>query len=220
MKAVQFLVFFTILSFLPALIWGNPDGGTTGLRLRTFVGMEPYGRMSSTGWGATDKRETWNVGYGISPGFELLLSLSRNTELGAGVRYQMNRRVFRDGGDTDERFGFIPLYVVGRFEMMDSGGINLYGTIRLGYALFLTSREYRDIYIDDAGALTDSSGGVYAGGSMGAVFNLVDRSGWKLDYSMDAGYSFHGASGRNASDKGYQINYQALSVDFALDWRF
>jgi hypothetical protein len=61
---------------------------------------------------------------------------------------------------------------------------------------------------------------MYGSAAIGVVMSLYDRPSAGLDFSMDAGYAFYGASGENSTGKVYPISYQAMLVDFALDWRF
>ena len=212
-------VFFALIAFLTAF---PAAAGSDSLRIRTFLGMEPYGRMSVKNWGNPGQLETWNAAYGITPGIEVFGVLGEKVELGAGARFQIPGRIFRSGGSEDVRFHYIPVYAAGRFDIIDTVGIDMYGVVRLGYSFLLSNQAFRDVWTAESGgvALEKTGGGLYAGASLGVVFVLADRENWGLDWSMDAGYSFHGGSGTSLSGKGFAINYQAMSADFSLDWRF
>ncbi len=212
MKRTFFAVFFIIVSIftaIPAL------SATDNVRVRTFFAMEPYGRMSVTNWGAPDAVVLWNATYGFTPGLEIYGVLSERVELGAGFRYQIGRRVLRSGGSDDEKFSYIPIYVAGRFDIVESYGINMYGIVKLGYSILTGNQAFHDIWMDepsDGNSLDSTAGGFYAGGALGVVFTILQRENWGLDWSMDAGYAFHGGSGRKTSSgKGYKINYQKYS---------
>lgn len=211
---------FSVLMLLITSAGAFADGDH--VRIRTFFGMEPYGRMTVKNWSSPGQLEIWNVTYGFTPAIEILGVLRDGLELGAGARFQIPRRVLRSGGAGDETFRYIPVYAVGRFEIVDTDGIDMYGIVRLGYSFLLSSRAFRDIWQDEATgeSLESTGGGFYAGGSLGVEIALVDRRDWGMDWSMDAGYSFHGGSGVNASGKNFAVNYQAFSADFSLDWRF
>lgn len=218
MNHIKTTVFFTLLSLLSAI---PAFSDTHSVRVRTFASMEPYGRMSVENWLSPGQIERWNAAYGFTPGIEVYAALGEKVELGAGFRYQVARRVLRGGSAADdEKFSYLPVYAAGRFDILDTDGLDMYGIVRLGYSFLTGNQSFMDIWIDDAGALTDLGGGFYAGASLGVILNMLEKQGWGLDWSMDAGYSYHGGSGRNSGGKGYRIAYSTLSVDFSLDWRF
>ncbi|MCK5735269.1 MAG: hypothetical protein KAH21_02280 [Spirochaetaceae bacterium] len=189
------------------------------VRIRTLAGMEPIGMLSVTGF-AGGGRSSWSTGYGFTPGLEVYYILNSRIEVGAGFKWQLNRRVFRDGGSVDETFSFIPIYITTRIGLTEINRFSTYALIKLGYAVFQNSQAFRDIWISEAGGeLSSTSGGIYAGVSLGVLLNLKERTKWGLDLSMDVGYAFQSASGTNAS-RTYPISYQAMSVDMALEWRF
>lgn len=188
------------------------------VRIRTIAGMEPIGLLTATGYSGGDN--TWSTGYGFTPGLEVYYMLNSRIEVGAGFKWELNRRVFRESGSDDERFSFIPIYVTTRIDITNLEGFSTYALLKLGYAVFQNTREFREIWATEpGGTLTDTGGGIYASAALGISLNLTEKSKWGLDYSMDVGYAFHSATGKNLS-RSYPISYQAMSVDLALDWRF
>lgn len=187
------------------------------VRIRTIAGMEPIGKLKATGYSSGSN--SWSTGYGFTPGLEVYYMLSSRIEVGAGFKWELDRRVFREGGSDDERFSFIPIYVTTRIDITEMEGFTTYALLKLGYAIFQTTQGFRDIWTSEpGGALTDTGGGIYASAALGVSFNLTERPKWGLDFSMDAGYAFHSATGKSATSN-YPISYQAMSVDLALDWR-
>jgi len=187
-------------------------------RIRTIAGMEPIGLLSITGLNSSDK-SSWSTGYGFTPGLEFYYIMNSRIEVGAGFKWQLNRMVFREGGNSDETFSFIPIYISARINISRIENFSTYALIKLGYALFMNSQAFRDIWDSSGGTLDSTGGGIYAAGSLGVLLNLTERSKWGLDLSMDVGYAFQSATGTNTS-RTYPISYQAMSVDMALDWRF
>ncbi|MCK5248744.1 MAG: hypothetical protein KAJ98_02205, partial [Spirochaetaceae bacterium] len=106
-----------------------------------------------------------------------------------------------------------------RFDLTEVDRFSTYALLKLGYAVFQTSEEFRDIWSTDGGALTSTGGGIYAAAALGVMLNIKERPKWGLDLSMDIGYAFQSATGTNPG-KSYPISYQTMSVDLALDWRF
>ncbi len=188
------------------------------LRIRTIAGMEPIGVLSITGLNGGDKN-SWSTGYGFTPGLEIYYIMNDRIEVGAGFKWQLNRRVFRDSGSSDETFSFIPIYIAARIGLSEIDNFSTYLLVKLGYAAFQSSQDFKDIWISEGGALSSTSGGIYAAGSLGVLLNLTERSKWGLDLSMDVGYAFQNATGTNPV-RSYPISYQAMSVDMALGWRF
>lgn len=191
---------------------------TESVRIRTIAGMEPIGLFTVTGFSGGG-RSSWSTGYGFTPGLEVYYILNQRIEVGAGFKWQLNRRVFRDGGGSDETFSFIPIYITARFDLTEVDRFSTYALLKLGYAVFQTSEEFRDIWSTDGGALTSTGGGIYAAAALGVMLNIKERPKWGLDLSMDIGYAFQSATGTNPG-KSYPISYQTMSVDLALDWRF
>ncbi len=190
---------------------------TENVRIRTIAGMEPIGLLSVTGFSGGG-RSSWSTGYGFTPGLEIYYILNERIEVGAGFKWQLNRRVFSDGGSSDETFSFIPIYITTRIDLTEIDGFSSYVLVKLGYAVFRNSQAFRDIWISDGGALTSTGGGIYAAGALGVMLNIHERPKWGLDFSMDVGYAFQSATATNPV-KSYPMSYQAMSVDFALDWR-
>ena len=189
------------------------------IRIRTIAGMEPIGLFSVTGFGGGG-RSSWSTGYGFTPGLEIYYILNERIEIGVGFKWQLNRRVFRSGGSSDETFSFLPIYVTTKIDLTEVDGFSTYALLKLGYSFFQNSEEFRDIWSSEAGgALTSTKGGIYAAAALGVMLNIKERPKWGLDLSMDAGYAFQSATGTNPV-KSYPISYQAMSVDLALDWRF
>jgi len=188
------------------------------VRIRTIAGMEPIGILSITGLNSGGKN-SWSTGYGFTPGLEIYYIMNDRIEVGAGFKWQLNRRVFRDSGSSDETFSFIPIYIAARIGLSEIDNFSTYLLVKLGYAAFQSSQDFKDIWISEGGALSSTSGGIYAAGSLGVLLNLTERSKWGLDLSMDVGYAFQNATGTNPV-KSYPISYQAMSVDMALGWRF
>jgi hypothetical protein len=146
--------------------------------------------------------------------------LHSRIEVGAGFKWQLNRSVYREDGSDNEKFSFIPFYISARFDITEMEGFTTYAMLKLGYGIFQNTRAFRDIWASEpGGALTSTGGGIYASGVLGVMLNLLERSDWGLDLSMDTGYAYQGATGKNAS-RSYSLSYQAMSVDVALDWRF
>lgn len=190
------------------------------VRIRTFIGMEPYGRISSRHWGSENATEVWNASYGFLPGIETYWMMNDRVEIGAGFQWMFSRRVFRDGGVDGETFSLIPIYAATRINLMEVKGIDTYAAVRLGYTLFRESAEFRDIWsTEPGGALTSTTGGMYGSAAIGVKMNIFELPSAGLDFSMDAGYAFYGASGTNSTGKVFPLSYQAMLVDFALDWR-
>ena len=211
---IFFIIFFIISSAFPLAAQANH------VRIRTFAGMEPYGRLSTRNWGSGNMTKKWNTSYGFTPGLEFYIGLNDLLEVGAGFKWQLDRQVYRTGGSSDETFAFIPVYLALRFNIMDIEGVDMHAILRLGYAFFDASQEFRNIWIDENGALVSTDGGMYGAVSLGVTILLLDRPEWGIDYSMDAGYAYYGAAGRNVSDETSPISYQSMEVDFSLDWRF
>ena len=188
------------------------------VRIRTIAGMEPIGLLTINGISGDDN--SWSTGYGFTPGLEIYYILNDRIEVGAGFKWQLNRRVFREGGSKDETFSFVPIYITTRFDLTNVERFTTYALLKLGYAVFRNSQEFREIWFTEPGStLTSTGGGIYAAAALGADINIKERPGWGLDYSMDVGYAYLSASGSNAS-RTYPISYQSMSVDLALDWRF
>jgi hypothetical protein len=87
------------------------------VRIRTFTGMEPYGRISSRHWGSDNATKVWNASYGLLPGIEAYWMMNDRVEIGAGFQWMFNRRVFRDEDVEGERSR--------SFHFMRQRGINL-----------------------------------------------------------------------------------------------
>jgi hypothetical protein len=191
---------------------------TDHVRIRTMAGMEPVGMLSITGMNGGGET-SWSSAYGFTPGLEIYYILNRRIDIGAGFKWQLDRRVFRDSGNSNETFAFIPLYITARIHLTEMEKFSTYALVKLGYAFFLNSQEFREIWISDGGTLDSTIGGIYASGALGVLLNLSEHSDWGLDLSMDAGYAFHSASGNN-SHRTYPISYQIMTVDISLDWRF
>jgi len=191
---------------------------TDHVRIRTMAGMEPVGMLSITGMNGGGET-SWSSAYGFTPGLEIYYILNRRIDIGAGFKWQLDRRVFRDNGNSNETFAFIPLYITARIHLTEMENFSTYALVKLGYAFFLNSQEFREIWISDGGMLDSTIGGIYASGALGVLLNLSEHSDWGLDLSMDAGYAFHSASGNN-SHRTYPISYQIMTVDISLDWRF
>jgi hypothetical protein len=208
---IALMLFLTVLPLA-----ATPDR----IRVRTVVGMEPIGRLTVNNLPGGGKT-SWSTGYGISPGIELYAVLGTGVEVGAGVMWQTERRVFRDGGDAGERFSFVPMYMTARVRLTEVDGFSSVLQVKLGYSVFLNDTGFREIWLDESwgGALTSTSGGLYASASLGAMLNLAEKAGWGLDLSMDVGYSFQSASGTNSFGN-FPISYQAMATNIALDWRF
>lgn len=188
------------------------------VRIRTIAGMEPIGLLTANGYSGGDN--TWSTGYGFTPGLEAYYMLHSRIEIGTGFQWQLNRGVFREGGSDDEKFSFIPIYVTARFDITEMEGFTTYAMLKLGYSFFQSTQAFRDIWTSEpGGALTDTGGGVYASAALGISLNLTEHSKWGLDFSMDVGYAYQGATGKNIS-RSYPLSYQAMAVDLALDWRF
>ncbi|GEM_PF-831538 len=189
------------------------------VRIRTIAGMEPIGLLSVTGLNSGG-RSSWSTGYGFTPGVEIYYILNDRIEVGAGFKWQLNRRVFRDGGSSDETFSFIPIYIAARISLSEIENFSTYLQVKLGYTAFQSSQGFRDIWLSEpGGALSSTGGGIYAAGSLGVLLNLTERSKWGLDLSMDVGYAFQSATATNPV-RSYPISYQDMSVDTALGWRF
>lgn len=188
------------------------------VRIRTIAGMEPIGMFTANGYGSGDN--TWSSGYGFTPGLEVYYMLHSRIEIGAGFQWQLKRKVFREGGSEDERFSFIPIYVTARFDITEVDNFTTYAMVKLGYAVFQNTQAFRNIWASEpGGALTDTGGGIFASAGLGVALGLLERSSWGLDFSMDVGYSYQSATGKNNS-RDYPLSYQAMTVDLALDWRF
>jgi len=189
------------------------------IRICTIAGMEPIGLLSITGLNNSGKN-SWSTGYGFTPGLEIYYMINSRIEIGTGFKWQLNRRVFRDGGSSDETFSFIPIYVTARISLSEIDKFSTYALIKLGYAVFHSSQAFRDIWlIETGGALSSTGGGIYAAGALGILLNLTEHQNWGLDLSMDVGYAFQSATATNDA-RTYPISYQAMSVDMALGWRF
>ena len=187
-------------------------------RIRTIAGMEPIGMLTVRGLGNAE--DSWNTGYGFSPGLEIYYILNSRIDIGAGFKWQLSRRVFRETGSIDESFSFIPLYVTTRIRLSEVERFTTYLMVKLGYAFFQSTQDFRNIWnTEPGGALNSTSGGIFASAVLGIILNLKEFQNWALDLSMDAGYAYSAATGRNISES-YPISYQAMTVDMALDWRF
>ncbi len=206
----------TLLLLLLALI--PLSARADHIRIRTIAGMEPIGLLSVTGLNSGG-RSSWSTGYRFTPGLEIYYIMNDRIEIGTGFKWQLNRRVFRDGGSSDETFSFIPIYITARIGLSEIDNFSTYALIKLGYAVFQSSQDFRDIWISEGEALSSTAGGIYAAGALGVLLNLTERSKWGLDLSMDVGYAFQNATGTNPV-RSYPISYQTMSVDMALDWRF
>jgi hypothetical protein len=187
------------------------------VRIRTIAGMEPIGRLTASGYSGGGE-SSWGTTYGFSPGLEVNVLLGDRVEVGAGAMYQVSRRVLRDSGESDESFSFIPVYIDARVILTMMEIIDTYFQLNLGYSLFQASQGFKDIWSGSSGgSLTSTTGGIYVGGVLGATLNLEDNSKWGLDFSMDVGYGYHGATGKNSSGS-HPISYQVFSTNIALDW--
>ncbi|OQX30145.1 MAG: hypothetical protein B0D92_00020 [Spirochaeta sp. LUC14_002_19_P3] len=184
---------------------------TEHVRIRLLIGMEPIAYLTGL------DSQPDSTGYGVSPGLELWWKFNSLFEAGAGFQWQIPRRLYRDGGTTEEKFNFIPLYAAARFNFIPRKAFNLYLALKIGYALFQDSPEFRNITAGSGSSqISSAQGGFFVAGSLGGVYNLVSRDNWGLDISMSAGYGFYGAEASSA-DKKYTLNMQAMTVDFALD---
>lgn len=169
-----------------------------------MAAMEPIGRLNDS-----------FVSYGFSPGIEVTYMLSDKIELGVGGAYQLPRRIA-----PDAFFSYYPVYAVFRYGFQRTGIVELYGLLKAGYAFFRATDAFGAEW-PAPGPLTDYRGGFYGGLAIGIAIRTVERSGWGLDFSMETGYSFSGATGTNASGTyAVQLSYQALMANFSLDWRF
>ncbi|MCG8453646.1 MAG: hypothetical protein MI717_10745 [Spirochaetales bacterium] len=193
------------------------------MRVRTFIGIEPIGRFTADHLsvpnppGATG-RVTWNASYHISPGLEVFWIITPQVEVGAGFRYELQRRVFHDSVD-DAMFQFIPLYAAVRYRFLDTEKADLFLEGKAGYAFFQPSKAFLSIWDSEGGALQSTSGGLYASAIIGTVFPFLERPKWALEASLDVGYAYHMARGKN-SVREYPMNYHAMTADFSLDFRF
>jgi len=214
MSKKTILIFFPLLFLLFSSV--SAFAVIPKIRIRTIAGMEPVSLMSVKNWENSSSR--WNCAYGFTPGIEVFYIFSKNIEAGIGFKYQLNRKVLKDGSSDNGSFSYMPLFAAVRFSLSEDKTLKPYLLIKVGYNFFNTDSSFREEWSSQSGGpLTSVYGGLYGAASLGISIRITDRPGWILRYTMDAGYSFHGGGGSN-SMQSYPINYQAMSADFSLDW--
>ena len=211
-----FLTAFAVF-LVSAPLFAAPDH----IGIRTLGGMEPIGRLSASGMDLSGGDLVMDTGYGFSTGLEIYVPLGERVEVGGGFRWQAMRPVYRSGGDSDGKFGYLPVYAAGRVVFMELDDFSLYGLAKAGYGFFRTASAFNEILdAGDGGPIVSVSGGLYLTAGMGVKYALKDRPKWGLDLSVDAGYSFHGARGEAADGDTHRFHYQTMTADFGMDWRF
>jgi hypothetical protein len=208
------LIYFSLIIFMFSSV--SLNAVVPKIRIRTIAGMEPVSLMSVKNWENTSSR--WNCAYGFTPGIEVFYIFSKNIEAGIGFKYQLKRKVLKDGSSENGSFSYMPLFAAVRFSLSEDKTLKPYLLLKIGYNFFNTDSSFREEWSSQSGgSLTSVYGGLYGSASLGISVRITDRPGWILHYTMDAGYSFHGAGGSNTVQS-YPINYQTMTVDFSLDW--
>ena len=182
---------------------------TENVRIRLTAAMEPIGLMNS-----------WKVSYGFSPGLEVYLPIGNRLEMGLGFQWQVQRRLVStsptDGIPDDAWFSFKPLYLAARIHITSLDSVQLHALLKAGFNFFNADDGFGQAWTVP---LSDFSGGLYAGAGLGVNIALIERTAWSWDFSMETGYSYHGATGNNGTTD-RNLSYQALNANLGFDWRF
>jgi hypothetical protein len=136
--------------------------------------------------------QDYDVGMGISPSVEYMMQY-QSILYGLGLEYQLQRKIEFDGEELG-KFGFIPIYLVGRYQFTLPGTITPEAVAQLGYNIFTANDDYKG----DG----DLSGGLYYG--IGAGVTIQKKYLVQLMYKANAGGWEY--SGLNADMTNSQIN--------------
>jgi hypothetical protein len=86
-----------------------------------------------------------NVDYdsklGISPSFEVLVPAMPNLLVGGGLEYQLGRGL--DIDNFDGKFGFIPIYVVGKYAFLKDLPVTPEVIANIGYDMLTGNDDYK-----------------------------------------------------------------------------
>lgn len=155
--------------------------------------------------GGTHKREVSGFSaeedskLGISPSFEVLMPAMPNLLVGGGLEYQLGRGL--DVEDYDGKFGFIPIYVVGKYAFMKNLPVTPEVVANVGYDLFTANDDYK--------GEADLSGGMYYGFGLGV--NHPKGYNLQIMYRAFAG---------GLSDDGVDVDVTQNNLSFLLGYRF
>ena len=179
------------------------------VRIRLVAAMEPIGLMNSL-----------KVSYGFSPGLEVYMPIGNRLEMGLGFQWQVQRRLVStsptDGIPDDAWFSYKPLYLAARIHITRLEDVRLHAVLKAGFNFFEADTAFGEAW---AAPLTDFTGGLYAGAGLGVSIALIQRAAWNWDFSMETGYSYHGATGTDGI-RNRSLSYQVLVADLGFDWRF
>lgn len=133
------------------------------------VGMDFFGEYSLKGSEGINESEVKN---GFTIAGEYVIPYSDEIELGAGVAYQIARGFDEEDADEDEKFNFIPIYGMVKYNIDQ-----FYVLGQLGYNMFKVSVEMPK-YVE-------LEGGLYYG--VGGGMNITDNIFGEILYSVNNG---------------------------------
>jgi hypothetical protein len=79
---------------------------------------------------------------GISPSFEVLVPVMPKLLVGGGLEYQLGRGIDATGADK-VKYGFIPIYVVGKYAFLKDLPVTPEVIANVGYDMFTANDEYK-----------------------------------------------------------------------------
>jgi hypothetical protein len=142
----------------------------------------------------------FDSGPGISPSFEVMSQKSEGALIGIGLEYQIGRG-FIDSGFDDARYGFVPIYLVGKIPLGESETIRPEFILNGGFDFMTGNTAY-------SGGV-DLNGGLY--GAIGLGINYHTGFNLQLMYR-----SFSGG----ASAYGDHVSITQHNPSLIIGWRF
>lgn len=183
-----FAMAFSLSLCISSLAYADLDldldnAGSSGPMNEGFVTLKGgFDMMGEAEIESDDFSEDTDIENGFSLSVELGKVVRENIAIGIGATYQMERSPDEDGAD-DVKFNFIPIYGAVKF-WTDAGEIFPYGTVHIGYNLFMGNEDFKTM----GGEIEDEmelSGGLYWG--LGGGIMLTNGVQFELLYSTNNG---------------------------------
>jgi hypothetical protein len=136
MKKLLCLALVALASLPPIFSQSSP------ISIRALGSVDFGGKLGTY---ATDVKggddQDYETKLGFDAGAEVLYSVSKGVQLGAGAGYLFGREV--DDADVSGKFGFIPVYGLAKFGV-DLGLVKPYALGRVGYDFLTGDDDYKD----------------------------------------------------------------------------
>jgi len=194
-----------------------------GLFFQSVLGIDFSGEHEVE-W--DEAKVSYDVSTGISPSIEML---KQNNQFiyGLGLEYQLPREVDASFEGGKPKFGFLPLYLIGKYKLPFQMNFETEGVLHLGYNAFMHDKKYADdeeyyVNSNDYGSYEyDSSGGLYWGLGVSALFQqrFVVQLMYKLNNaSMDVHWSeyYYG----DWDEESYSFDISNSQLQLGLGIRF